>query len=265
MRVTGRYRLAMAAPRPCGGFRSGWTDVGGLRMHARTGGSGPGPRVVLVHGLAVSHRYLMPTAALLGRRHPVGVPDLPGFGLSAEPGRVLGTRELADALAGWLAATGAGPVVLLGNSYGCQVIVDLVVRAPAVAAAVVLAGPTVDPRARSATRQVLRWLADAPRENPTQAPVLLRDARDAGPRRLAGTLRHSVRDRIEDKLPAVTVPALVVRGGVEPIVPERWARQAAGLLPRGELAVLPGSPHNSVYSAADLLTATVEDFLTRVL
>jgi pimeloyl-ACP methyl ester carboxylesterase len=83
----------MAAPRPYGGSRSGWTDVGGLTMHARTGGSGPGPRVVLVHGLAVLHRYLMPTAALLGRRHPVGVPDLPGFGLSAEPGRVLGTRD----------------------------------------------------------------------------------------------------------------------------------------------------------------------------
>ena len=41
--------------------------------------------IVLVHGLAVSHRYLMPTAALLARRHPVGVPDLPGFGLSGDP------------------------------------------------------------------------------------------------------------------------------------------------------------------------------------
>jgi pimeloyl-ACP methyl ester carboxylesterase len=253
----------MAAPRPYGGFRSTWTDVGGLRLHARVGGAGPGPRVVLVHGLAVSHRYLMPTAALLAARHAVAVPDLPGFGLSAEPGAVLDTGELADALGGWLAATGPGPVVLLGNSYGCQVIVDLVARTPAVAAAVVLVGPTVDPAARSAGRQVLRWLRDAPREDPTQAPVLLRDARDAGPRRLVGTLRHSVRDRIEAKLPAVPVPALVVRGGVEPIVPQRWAALAAGLLPRGELVVLPGSPHNSVYAAADRLAPAVEAFLDR--
>jgi len=78
-----------------------------------------------------------------------------------------------------------------------------------------------------------------------------------------GTLRHSVRDRIESKLPAVPVPALVVRGGVEPIVPPRWAALAAELLPRGELAVLPGSPHNSVYSAADRLVPVVEDFLDR--
>jgi pimeloyl-ACP methyl ester carboxylesterase len=235
-----------------------------MRLHARTH-DGDGTRVVLVHGLAVSHRYLMPTAALLARRHPVAALDLPGFGLSDEPGRVLDTRELADALGGWLAATGDGPVVLLGNSYGCQVIVDLVVRRPGVAAALVLAGPTVDPAARSATRQVLRWLSDAVREPPAQGPILLRDARDAGVRRLAGTLRHSVRDRIEATLPLVPTPALVVRGGIEPIVPARWAAQAAALLPRGELAVLPGSPHNSVYAAAGPLTDAVEAFLERVL
>jgi pimeloyl-ACP methyl ester carboxylesterase len=261
--VISKFRLAMAAPRPYGGFRSSWTTVGGCRLHARISAGGAGPRIVLVHGLAVSHRYLMPTAWLLARRHPVAALDLPGFGLSDEPGAVLGTRALADALGGWLAATGGGPAVLLGNSYGCQVIVDLVVREPAVAAALVLAGPTTDPRARSATRQVLRWLADVPREDPTQGPVLLRDARDAGARRLAGTLRHAVRDRIERKLPAVPVPTLVVRGGVEPIVPARWAAQATALLPRGELVVLPGSPHNSVYSAAARLAPTVEDFLDR--
>jgi pimeloyl-ACP methyl ester carboxylesterase len=95
-------------------------------------------------------------------------------------------------------------------------------------------------------------------------PVLLRDARDAGARRLVGTLRHSVRDPIQRKLPAVPVPALVVRGGVEPIVPPRWAAQATRLLPHGELAVLRGSPHNSVYSAADRLVPEVEAFLLRI-
>ncbi len=232
-------------------------------MHARVGGAGPGPRIVLVHGLAVSHRYLMPTAALLARRHQVGVPDLPGFGLSAEPGTVLGTRDLADALGRWLDATGGGPVVLLGNSYGCQVIVDLVVRRPELAAALVLAGPTVDPAARSAPRQVLRWLRDTGREDPSQAGVLLRDLRDAGPSRVVGTLRHAVADRIETKLPLVVAPTLVVRGAVEPIVPARWAREATRLLPDGELVELPGGPHNTVYSTAGPLSDATEAFLDR--
>jgi pimeloyl-ACP methyl ester carboxylesterase len=258
-----RFRLSTSAPRPYAGFRSTCTPVRGFRMHARVGGGSSGLPVVLVHGLAVSHRYLMPTAALLGRRHPVAAPDLPGFGLSEDPGRVLGTRELADRLGEWLRATFATPVVLLGNSYGCQVLVDLVVRDPSVAVALVLSGPTVDPGARSETRQVLRWLADAVREDPLQAPILLRDVRDAGPPRVFATLRHAVEDRIEDKLPAVPVPTLVTRGGIEPIVPPHWARQAAGLLPAGRLVVLPGSPHNSVYTHAGALAAATEDFLAR--
>jgi pimeloyl-ACP methyl ester carboxylesterase len=57
--------------------------VDGVEVHARVSES---PRehawpIVLVHGLAVSHRYLVPTAALLARRHPVGVPDLRGLAL----------------------------------------------------------------------------------------------------------------------------------------------------------------------------------------
>jgi pimeloyl-ACP methyl ester carboxylesterase len=266
VRARERYAVATAAPRPYAGFTSRWTTVDGVPLHARVGPADrPGPPVVLVHGLAVSHRYLMPVATLLARRHPVAVPDLPGFGLSGDPGAALDTRALADALGGWLHATGARPAVLLGNSYGCQVIVDLVCREPATAAALVLAGPTVDPAARSTVRQVLRWLRDVPHEDPRQASVLLRDVRDAGPRRVVATLRHAVRDRIEDKLPAIGQPTLVARGGAEPIVPARWAARAAALLPRGELAVLPGAPHNSNYSAADALAAVTEDFLARTL
>lgn len=264
-RARERYAVATAAPRPYAGFTSTWTTVRGVPVHARVGGSGTGRPMVLVHGLAVSHRYLMPTAVRLAARHPVAVVDLPGFGLSGDPGATLDTTALADHLGGWLRATGAGPVVLLGNSYGCQVIVDLVAREPTVAAAVVLSGPTMDPAARSATRQVLRWLRDTVREDPLQAPILLRDVRDAGPGRILATLRNAVRDRIEEKLPAVPVPALVIRGGVEPIVPPRWAQQARRLLPRGELVVLPGSPHNSVYCAAESLSDAVEEFLDRVL
>jgi len=262
-----RYAVATAAPAAHRGFASTWTVVDGVELHARV--SAPperdAPPVVLVHGLAVSHRYLMPTAALLARRHPVGVLDLPGFGLSGDPGAALDTGRLADALRGWLHATGTIPAVLLGNSYGCQVIVDLVTRHPALATAVVLSGPTTDPQARTVTRQVLRWLRDIVHEDPLQGPILLRDVRDAGPMRVVATLRDAVRDRIEEKLPPVAMPALVTRGGVEPIVPAGWADEAARLLPRGHLVVLPDSPHNSVYVAAAALAAVVEAFLDHVL
>jgi len=221
--------------------------------------------LVLLHGLAVSHRYLMPVAARLAAHHPVHVVDLPGFGLSGEPGRVLDVTEHADHVAAWLEVSGLAPVVVLGNSFGCQVAVDLAVRHPHLVDGLVLVGPTVDPAARTVSRQVLRWLRDTTREDPMQLPILLRDVRDAGLRRVAGTLAHAVRDPIESKLPLVKVPTLVTRGAREPIVPMTWAQEAARLLPHGELAVVRGSPHNANYSAANDLADLVLAFLRREL
>ncbi len=260
------FRLAMAAPRPTEGFESRWADVRGVRLHARTsiGDSAASLPVVLVHGLAVSHRYLMPLAARLARHHPIHVVDLPGFGLSGDPGRALDVGELADWLADWLAAVDVAPAVLAGNSFGCQVAVDVAVHHPALIQGLVLIGPTMDPEARSAPRQLGRWLRDVRHEDPLQAPIIARDLANAGPARAARTFRNALRDRIEDKLPAVAVPALVTRGACEPVVSQRWAEQASRLLPRGELAVIPTSPHNANYTAADRLAPIVVDFLERL-
>jgi pimeloyl-ACP methyl ester carboxylesterase len=215
---------------------------------------------MLVHGLAVSHRYLMPLAAKLADHHPVHVVDLPGFGLSGDPGRILDIAEHADHLAAWLEANELPSVAVLGNSFGCQVAVDLAVRYPDQVAGLVLVGPTMDPSARTAFRQILRWLSDTAREDPLQLPILLRDVRDAGPHRVAGTLGHALRDRIEHKLPTVRVPALVTRGSSEPIVPMAWAQAATRLLQFGELEVVPG-PHNANYGAADHVGELVLTFL----
>ena len=257
-----RYRLATSAPRTAWGFESRWQTVRGVDTHDRASLASPNatPPLVLVHGLAVSHRYLMPLAARLAGHHPVHVIDLPGFGLSGDPGRVLNVPEHADHLADWLEATGLPRTVVLGNSFGCQVAVHLAVRYPDRVRGLVLVGPTIDPAARTAFRQILRWLGDTALEDPLQLPILLRDLRDAGPHRVAETLAHALRDPIEHKLPLISMPVLVTRGSREPIVPMAWAKAATRLLPFGELAVVPG-PHNANYAAADHLAELVLAFL----
>ncbi|MDH2426896.1 alpha/beta hydrolase [Sphaerisporangium sp. TRM90804] len=260
------YGLSMRAPRDGPDFVSRWTAVQGARIHHRASRKAPpgALAVVLVHGLAVSHRYMMPFAAHLAGRYRVSAIDLPGFGLSDDPGSVLELPELTDRLAEWLTVTGTGPAVLVGNSFGCQVAVDLAVRHPALVRGLVLAGPTMDARGRTAPRQILRALRDVRHEDPSQAPILLRDVIDAGPRRVALTFRMALRDPVERKLPLIDVPVLVTRGALEPIIPQRWAEQVTGLLPRGELAVVPSSPHNVNYAAAGRLAAVVTPFLDRL-
>ena len=86
-----------------------------MRVFARVSsepGSGRSAPVVLVHGQVISSRYMVPTAELLAPEFRVFAPDLPGFGLSGKPKRVLTVPELADALTGWMKANvleGCGP------------------------------------------------------------------------------------------------------------------------------------------------------------
>src|SRR3982751_3131372 len=105
--------------------------------------------VILVHGMVISSRYMVPTAERLAPLCDVYAVDLPGYGKSAKPARVLSLAELADALAAWMKAAGLEKAHLVGNSFGCQIIVEFALRHPARVNRIVLQGPTVDPEARS--------------------------------------------------------------------------------------------------------------------
>ena len=233
-------------------------------MFARAGAVPPRcttPTVVLVHGQVISSLYMVPTARRLAPHYPVLAPDLPGFGLSDKPRRVLSIPELADALAAWMQAVGLHSAALVANSLGCQVVVDLAVRRPEMVEALVLSGPTMDPEARSPWPQVGRWLRDWSGERPSLGLAHLRDFALAGPRRSLRTFRHALADRIEDKLPGVQAPSLVVRGERDPIAPQRWTERVAGLLPRGRLIVIPDGPHCVNYSTPGAFVRVVRAFL----
>jgi pimeloyl-ACP methyl ester carboxylesterase len=238
--------------------------VGNLPVYARVAEEPAAtgfPPVVLVHGLVVSSRYMVPTAELLAPYYHVYAPDLPGFGRSGKPAHVLTLSELADALLAWMDATGWHRAVLLGNSFGCQVIADFALRYPEHIERAVLVGPTVDPKARSVLRQVMRWLRNSTREPLSLGPILIRDYIEAGAKRALSTFKYALEDRIEDKLPHLQVPTLVVRGARDPIVPQRWAEKATGLLPHGRLVVIPGAAHTVNYDAPLELVRVVQPFL----
>ncbi|MGS2618327.1 alpha/beta fold hydrolase [Micromonospora sp. LZ34] len=257
-------RLAFAAPRPAAGLTSEWRLVDGVRTHARRGGdpgTGAAP-VVLVHGLAVSHRYLAPLALALAATHPVYVPDLPGFGLSARPGTAYDVPRHAAHLAAWLAAYRLPPVCLVGHSFGAEVAAALAARHPDAVRAVVLAGPTTDPTARSRRAQVGRWLVDTFREAPLQAPILLRDVWDARPWRVSATLTHSVRNAVEADLVRIAAPTLVVTGARDPVVPAAWRTQLARLVPDAREVVVPGAAHNVATTAPVQVATAIRHFLT---
>ncbi|WP_325099539.1 alpha/beta hydrolase [Luteolibacter yonseiensis] len=242
------------------------TRASGLEMHALFMGESPDaaiPTYVLVHGLGMSGRYMMPTAELLAAHGRVVVPDLPGFGGSEKPSRALTIPELADGLAAWMAAHDLPPSVLIGNSLGAQVIADLAVRHPHFVERAVLVAPTVDPGARRVSTQTLRLLADALREPLRLYPIALGDYFRAGFRRSWRTLRHALVDPIVEKLPSVACPVLIVRGGRDPIVPQGWVEQAAGLIPDVRLVTFPEAAHAVNFNSPGRLVEEILRFQGR--
>lgn len=212
--------------------------------------------IVLVHGAVVSGRYMMPTAERLAATHEVLVPDLPGFGASESPARPLDVPGLADALIGILDAYGVERAWLLGNSMGAQVIVDAAARHPGRVAGLVLVGPTVDRSARSRTRQLWRLAKDAFRERPSLIPLHIADIFRAGWLFAVSSLDVALEDRIEEKLPLVTAPVLLVCGSRDPLAPPAWCEWLASRSPRTVLETIEG-PHALNYSRPEELTRHV--------
>ncbi|HWM94407.1 MAG TPA: alpha/beta fold hydrolase [Thermoanaerobaculia bacterium] len=248
---------------PEGALGDCWTRVDGLKIYTRVS-CDPVPGrmpVVLVHGFGVSSRYMVPIGRRLAVEMPVYAPDLPGHGRSDDPERALDVPELAGFLRRWMDAAGLARAAFLANSMGCQIVAELAVRWPERADRLILIGPTAEAGVRAFWPHLLRLLKIGWVERPSLLFLVTWDYARAGPLELYREMRHMFADRIEDKLPRIEVPVLVLRGEKDAVVPQRWAEQVARLAGAAGVSVIPGAAHALNYSAADELMRTIRPFL----
>jgi pimeloyl-ACP methyl ester carboxylesterase len=176
---------------------------------------------------------------------------------SAEPLPPL--DELADRL---LDRLGTGPVVLVGHSQGCQVVVAAAARDARVAA-VVLLGPTTDPRLRTGRGLVRQWLWTALLEPWWQVPLVVAQWWRTGPRAMAALWRVAAPDDTDRRLRDVLVPVTVVRGTRDRLCPHDWAVRLAGAAPAGRLVELPGAAHMTPQTHPDEVAAIIRSAARR--
>lgn len=219
---------------------------------------------MLVPGLGMSSRYLLPTARELAPHLPVWAVELPGFGRTPGPRRALRIDELAGAVEAWIDAEELERPILVGNSLGSQVVLECLVRRPEAYAGAVLTGLTIDPAARSARTQLLRLLRTAPSEPFWIVLLVVRSHLRHGPLRVRATARYALHDPVVAKLPRVEVPTVVVRGERDALVPARWAKEAARLLPDGRLVELPRAAHALTATHPAEIARIVRDLAERV-
>lgn len=216
--------------------------------------------VVLVHGLGTSSLYMVPIAKRLAGVFPVYAPDLPGFGYSSKPSHAMDLPGLAEVLASWMTAAGLQSAAMVGNSLGCQVIAEFGVRYPRRLLRAVLQGPTIDRYARTNLQQFGRLVRDLPRERVPEYFINGHDYLRTGLRRGWETMQIALADRIEDKLPRLSMPVLIVRGAHDPIVSQRWVEDLVRLLPNGRLIIAQGA-HTPNFSEPGSFASAIRPFL----
>ena len=85
----------------------------------------------------------------------------------------------------------------------------------------------------------------------------------AGLRRVAHALGVHLADALEDVVPQVPVPVLVLRGDQDRLCREEWARELADLAPDGRFVPVPGA-HSFVWTAPAAWSGPVEDLARQV-
>ena len=208
-----------------------------------------------VPGLGLDER----SSARVRARSGGVVAALPGMGERAPVGTL---EQLTDRL---LADLGPGPVVLVGHSQGCQVVVAAAERDPRVAGLLLL-GPSTDPRMLRLPVLAARWVRTALGEPWWQVPLVLAQWLRTGPRAMVRLWRQVAADRVDLRLRRVTVPVVVVRGTRDALCPHDWAVHLAACAPRGRLVELRGAAHMTPHTRPDdvaRLLAELQELVAR--
>ncbi|MBD7950449.1 alpha/beta fold hydrolase [Oerskovia rustica] len=202
------------------GWTEGTVEVEGHPVFYRRSAEVPGSLpIVHVHGFAISGTYLMPTARVLAGRAMNLVPDLPGYGRSEKWDYTLGIPALAHALIRILDALELEKVVLVGNSMGCPISLEVAHSDPDRVERIVLVSPAGGVHNQGLARAIRQLAMDGPRESRQMARVAVPDYVRFGPVNTFHLFSELTRFPSLERIVRSTVPTLAVIGSRDPLMP----------------------------------------------
>jgi pimeloyl-ACP methyl ester carboxylesterase len=259
--------------------------VDGIRLHVAE--AGEGPALVLLHGLSATHYNWEHTIPAFAGRWRVIAPDLPGHGRSAKPDAPYTIDFYAGVIRSLGRTLGIREAVVMGNSLGGQIAVELALAYPAWTRALVLAAPAGG--FSSALRPVGWMIGTAARPAILRAVLPRTLARsfydhaspdyEARRRILAERLAHedfphfaravarSVAGAIaagDQPIARLTQPTLLVWGEDDAIVGLSGSRRMVDAVPHARLHVLRRCGHLPMLEHAAHFNEIVREFLRTV-
>lgn len=276
--------------------RGGVVRAHGMRTFHLEAGPPDGPAVVCLHGLGATNASMLPTFYDLAADHRVLAPDLPGHGASRAPWAPYDAAFFARWLDGWMHKLGIESAVLVGNSLGGRISLEMALRYPARVRGLALLAPAVAFRRLRQFAPFVRLLRPeiGALPLPMSADLVLRSLRGlfAVPGRLPETwlraaagefvrLFHKRDHRVAfyaalrqiyldeafgdqgfwTRLPSVTAPTLCVWGDRDRLVPAGFARHVTEALPRSRSITLEECGHVPQFELPDETNAAIRAFL----
>lgn len=279
-------------------------DGGRVRVLRSTqeveGGSDRAP-LLLIHGGGTDHAAIswFEMFEAFGAERDVIALDLPGFGRTTSIAPLGGPQAMADFVARAARALALPAAVIVGVSMGGDVALNVALRHPALARALVLIGPgglvpvlrnrptqcaawllaqlpdmLLLPMARLANRYVDRALRAMVTDVGTLPPQVVEEF-IAEARRPDGGIAYGRYNQAalgpfamrNDLLPVVdriTVPTLFFHGAEDPLVDPEGSRRASARMPDARLVLVPGCGHWAQLEAGDRFREEMRAFLAEL-
>ncbi len=193
--------------------------MGGTSVYCRRSTAEDGVPLVHIHGFAISGAYLMPTARALATRGINVVPDLPGYGRSERRDRVLDIPALAETTLAILDRLDIDNAVLIGNSMGCAISLEVAHEAPERVHSLVLVSPAGGVHNQPMSRALGQLARDVLREKVSMFPVAVPDYVKFGPLNGLRLFRQLTRFPSLERLISTPAPTLAVLGFRDPLMP----------------------------------------------
>ncbi len=242
--------------------------------------SGTGQPVLLLHGGAGPFSVAGFAALMAGQDYRVIVPAHPGFDGTPRPAALASMAGLAAVYSALLRELDLTDVCVVGNSIGGWIGAELALRESAAAdcrvSSVVLvdaAGLQLDdapvPDFFSLTLDQVADLSyfnpDGFRINPAALPPERAAAMAANRAALQAYAGSAMADPgLRDRLPALALPALVVWGAADRMIPVEHGRAYADGIPGAQFRLIDHAGHLPQLEAPDELLAVVREFTAAV-
>lgn len=250
------------------------TQANGINVYYEVHGAGT--PLLLLHAGSLTCDSWQPYLPAFTEHYSVVTPDSRGHGRSDSSTAALSYRLLADDVAALVRALSLHKPLIVGFSDGGQVALEVGMRYPHLARALVVGGAQF-----KFSAAYLAWVRDAigddasaaidaagfSRVHPDWAAWLQQIyGSDAWTSVLVRckSMWTTPLNYTADDFRRVVAPTLVLNGDRDELVSVEEAAEMFHLLPHGELAVVPGADHGAFFSArVDAFQALILNFLLR--